>query len=209
MRIVTMKPKGREGELFTVELDDGRRGEFAVEGVARRGWRTEGEVSEEAWAAAIREDEPARCRLQAWRLLNHRHRSEAELRQGLARRGYGAEVIDHLLADLRAKGLLNDGVFARTLVRERIRKADGPRAIRQVLRRKGIGEELTGEALASENPEGEWEEGARKLLEKWNRRSRPEEPAKRRLAAAQHLLRKGYDSDIVWRLVSEMIGREE
>ncbi len=209
MRIAKVRPKGRLREIVVAELEDGTRAELSAEAAARHGWATGTEVTPAQWETALREDEPRRCRIAAWSLLNHRPRSAGELRAALVRKRYRPETADAVVADLRAKNHVEDAAYARLLVRERLRKGDGPRAIRDLLRRRGIAEELAAGTLESENPEGAWEDAARALLEKWNRRTKPDDPRKRRLAAAQHLLRKGYEADLAWRLVEEVVGRGE
>ncbi len=205
MRIARVRPKGRLHDLLVAETEEGTRAEISAEAAARHGWSPGTEVTPEQWEAALREDEPRRCRIAAWSLLDHRPRAAGELRAALVRRRFRPKVADAVVADLRAKKFLDDEAYARLLVRERLRKGDGPRAIKDLLRRRGIPEDMASRAIESEKPENAWEDAARALLEKWNRRTRPEDPRKRRLSAAQHLLRKGYDADLVWRLVAEVV----
>ena len=83
-------------------------------------------------------------------LLSYRPRSEAEIRQKLAKAGFEPEVIATVLERLRANGLVRDEGFAHEWVENR--GAFRPRSRRMLayeLRRKGVAEETIQQALAT------------------------------------------------------------
>lgn len=86
----------------------------------------------------------------ALRLLASRPRSEAEVRQRLARRELPPEVIDHTVMRLREFGYVNDDEFARFWVESR--SGANPRGryvVRRELHAKGVDAETADTAMES------------------------------------------------------------
>ena len=168
------------------------------------------EVSEERLDKLRYEDEVHRCKQRAWGLLDRRMRSRKELTQALRQRRFAKEIIDRIVGELSERGFLDDATFARVFVEERdARGRSGPRLIRQELAARGVAPEIADRALEGLDKSDTQEEKARALLQKWNRRSKPEDPHKRRQAAAAFLMRRGFDSEIVWELVREIISAQD
>src|SRR4051812_27267238 len=97
-----------------------------------------------------------KARTSAFDLLAHRARSEREMRQRLERKGYTAEVIEHVVAQLLDMKLLDDGEFAIAFARGRIRgRPKAPRIILRELRARGVAPETAElgmqEALTEES----------------------------------------------------------
>lgn len=113
------------------------------------------------------------------------------------------EVAQRLLDRFEEVGLVDDAAFARAWVESRQRsKGLGRRALAQELRRKGIEEGLTREALDEVDPDTE-EEAARALVRRRLKSLRGVDTgaATRRLAGM--LARKGHRPELVWRVVRE------
>ena len=79
----------------------------------------------------------------ALNLLGYRARSEAEIRDRLARYGYVGETIEAVILRLEELGYLDDVEFARTKAREKARRY-GPRRVSVELRKSGVGESWRG-----------------------------------------------------------------
>jgi regulatory protein len=89
-----------------------------------------------------------KARIQAFRWLAARPRSERELRRKLQDKGYGGTVIDKVIADLYESAYLDDGAFARQWARNlAVNRRLGNRRIEISLQEKGIGREIIKEAL--------------------------------------------------------------
>jgi regulatory protein len=93
-------------------------------------------------------DEKA-ARAYVFRLIKIRERSEQELRDKLALRGFSRQAEDAVLAFCRRAGLVDDALFARLWVASRIRRPMGVRRLRWELRRKGIAAPVIEEALSA------------------------------------------------------------
>jgi regulatory protein len=131
------------------------------------------------------------------RLLKVRPRSAGELRRELVRRRYRAEAIAEVVKDFTETGLLDDRLFARLWIRERIeKKGFGRRRIASELITKGVDREV----VESELDEGFGTEGELAVAERAARgrmrrlESVPLETRKRRIYT--YLMRSGFSSDI-------------
>ena len=78
-----------------------------------------------------------------------RWRSREELRRRLLRAGFDPTDVETTLAGLEASGLVEDGRFAREVVRHQAgSRLAGDRAIREALRAKGVPAEVAEQAVA-------------------------------------------------------------
>lgn len=148
-------------------------------------------------------DEIRRARDICLRLLTARPRTRAELHQALLRKEIGAEVAEQVLARLDKVGLVDDAAFAEVWVRSRHTYSGlGRRALAAELRRKGVDESVTAEAVAALDGEDE-ERRARQLVRKRLRISGSvdETAMIRRLVGM--LARKGYPEGLAFRVVRE------
>jgi len=140
------------------------------------------------------------------RLLAVRARSERELRLRLQKRGLGKNAIDECLASLRRVGLVNDAEFATSWVESRMRlRPMGRRALRRELREKGIEEDLARAAVeAAVGDEAELQ-AARAVALRYIGPNPPRDAIRR---AQQALMRRGFDSAIVWQVLENIAASE-
>ncbi|WKD61411.1 Regulatory protein RecX [Corynebacterium ciconiae DSM 44920] len=94
------------------------------------------------------EEERSTVRSKALVLLNHRMRSEKELRNRLLGYDYPPEVIDAVIEDLISQRLIDDSLFASEWVRQRHRKGKSRAVLDRELKDKGIADAERAEALA-------------------------------------------------------------
>ena len=98
-----------------------------------------------------------------------------------------AEEVADRLADL---GLLNDGEYARTVVRHYAAKGYGPRKIRDELYRRGVPREFWEEAME------EWEPDGEQVAKLARQKLRGAEPTRENLKkVSDYLARRGYGWD--------------
>jgi regulatory protein len=130
----------------------------------------------------------------AWRALNRRDHTVAELARTLARKRVEPAVIDTVVGELCEQGYLDDARYARRFAEDR-RRLDswGAERIEHRLREAGVDPELIGAAVRDQDHEDELE-AALGLL----RRRFPDPPAtphgcERALGL---LVRKGYELEL-------------
>lgn len=139
------------------------------------------------------------------RLLTARPRSRAELAGALSRKGIPEDVADGVLDRLDEVGLVDDAAFAELVVRSgHQHRLLGRRALSADLRRRGVADEVVGEAVAAIDRDDE-ERAARLLVERRLRSmSGLDEPTRvRRLMGL--LARRGYPEGLSYRVVREVL----
>ena len=206
-RIESVKQgKGRRSRLVDVVFEDGGEAiALHAEAAQQGGIYTGAMVTEEQLATAADASMRLQAREAAWRLIEHRPRSRVELLRGMARRGIPPEIAEQTVAALEAGGYINDETYARQLAEEGRRHGDGSRRVEARLRQRGVAAETARSAAAEGRTTEADAAAARTLLERWNRRSSPADTTKRRMAAARFLAARGYDADVVWRVVAQVL----
>ncbi len=152
--ISAIKVQKRNPQRVSIDLD----GEYAF-GLSRltAAWLKIGDVLSEERIAALQQEDALEIAYQrALRLIDHRPRSEKEIRQKLAEKDFSAGQIDQVVEKLLRAGLIQDSEFARMWVENRNEfHPRSRRLIRYELLTKGIAEEHIEEALegSTEDPE--------------------------------------------------------
>jgi regulatory protein len=130
----------------------------------------------------------------AWRALNRRDRTVAELARALAAKRVEPDAIETVIGELCEQGYLDDARFARQFADDR-RRLDGwgGERIERRLRALGVDGDLIAAAVGEQDAESELD-AALELL----RRRFPEPPATPRdlERALGVLVRKGYELEL-------------
>ncbi len=156
--------------------------------------------------------EPAKALDFALHFLAARKRSEKEIVTKMRQNEYGDEEIEETLIKLREFGYIDDRDFAQSLINDqRSFKKAGKRVLVQELRAKGVGSELIEEMISlNATDESEFDNAlalANRKLE--NLSGEDQRSIKNKLY--QFLLRKGYSSNIIARVLRQLAlgGSEE
>ncbi len=196
LRVARIRPAGRREDLRAVVLVDGRR--FLVDAAELESLALvpEAPVEEalERHLAAL--DEGIRAREAALRLLRYRLRSRLELVSRLRRRRFRPATIEAVVADLTARGMVDDARFAQVWAEHRALANNGPQRVRAELRGKGVASSVIDEAVRSVFA-GQEAELAAALAERARRRLRnlPVDVRLRRLAGL--LRRHGFSGSVI------------
>ena len=142
----------------------------------------------------------------AYRYLNARERTRAEMSAHLQSKGIDARDTERSIDVLVEQGQLDDARFARLFVQDK-RELDqwGADRIRQVLRARGVDPGVAEAALAEHSREHGEDSGGeidRALAVLRRRFPSPAGDRRERERALGVLLRKGYDSDLALEAVS-------
>jgi len=155
-RITGLKPVRSRAKRVNISLDGRPALSIEAEVYAREMPRVGQELSQDQIEALKRQDERQRCHNTASRYLAYRPRSASELRQRLLKRGFNAETIGVVIAELAEKGLVDDAAFARFWKENR--DTFSPRSrwlVSAELRQKGVAadviEQVTGQADDSQS----------------------------------------------------------
>jgi regulatory protein len=147
----------------------------------------------------------AAARVAAGDLLSRRAWTCAELATRLRRRGAPPDVAAAVVADLAARGYVDDAAFARHWVATRTARGYGAARLRAELRARGVARALVDAALAGL--------GVDETLERASALARRRLPVLRRTAGPRaasrlrdYLLRRGFAGSVVARVVRDALG---
>jgi len=130
----------------------------------------------------------------AYRHLNRRECTQAEMRQRLERARIDPPDVEQAIATLIEQGYLDDARFARLFAQDKRELEQwGSDRIRQALLTRGVPAELVDDALAGQAGESEIERALALLRSRF---PAPANDRRERERALGVLLRKGYDSDV-------------
>lgn len=209
-RITGLKPGRSRAKRVNISLDGRPALSIEAEVYAREMPRVGQELSQDQIEALKRQDERQRCHNTASRYLAYRPRSASELRQRLLKRGFSAETISAVIAELAERGRVDDAAFARFWKENR--DTFSPRSrwlVSAELRQKGVAadviEQVTGQADDSQS-------AYRAAQKKAGRLSLDDYQVFRR-RLGDFLKRRGYGYEVVQETVSrlwrELGGTEE
>ncbi|MFZ5998157.1 MAG: regulatory protein RecX [Nitrospirota bacterium] len=128
----------------------------------------------------------------AFKLLGYRDRSEKELQEKLARKGFSNGTINKTIDFFKEKGFINDRKLAAALRRDAVeRRHLGKRGVRGLLLKRGLTGDVA-DTLSDDEDEAAYVDAARQLIEKKLRHLKQfdEETIKRRLWGL--LARRGF-----------------
>ncbi len=213
MRITAIEPQKNDPSRRTIAVD----GEFflgiSADVLVKFGLRKGDEVSREQLDAIAEAEELVQAKRKALDYLSRRMHSEKELSQKLSRKGYSDDTIRQVAEDFRGAGYLNDTQFAVAYVSDMMQKRPvGRRSLGQRLRAKGIGKEIIetvlSTALESDREETAALEAARKKLRTARSQFDRLDRAKKRQRLGQFLAQRGFDWDIIRRVVDALVNEE-
>jgi len=114
-----------------------------------------------------REEELEEARKYLRLLLKYRPRTEAEIEDKLEQKGYGSDVIEEIVAWGRKKDLIDDALFAKYFVNDRLQnKPKGRSGLYKELLDHGVDKGTANNVLDRELSGGQEEELCRKLARK-------------------------------------------
>ncbi|MGQ9572921.1 MAG: regulatory protein RecX [Dehalococcoidia bacterium] len=146
---ITAIERQRRRQRANVYLDGRYAFSLSLELIAQAGLHEGDALSPQQVYSLRQADLSHQAQEVALRLLAYRPRSEAEIRQRLARRRLPRKVVQETIDRLHEQGLLDDAAFARFWVEVRDQSSPrGGRLLRQELSAKGIDREVAREAIA-------------------------------------------------------------
>ncbi len=202
--ITSLQYQKRAADRVNVYLDG--RYAFALPDLVAAGLRIGQFLSDVEIAKLAAADTQQKAYDRAVRFLSFRPRSVAEVRQHLARAeaGYGAELIEAVIARLSAQGYLDDAEFARFWVdnRQRFRPKGAP-VLRQELRQRGLEGDAIEAALTGVDALAAAQQAARPRAERLAALAQADPPAFRR-KLTDFLLRRGFGYDVAEEVVEAL-----
>ena len=150
----------------------------------------------------------------AFRYFGYAARSQQEIVRRLEKAEFAPEIIAHVVADMTARGWLDDEAFAQAWVADRAdRKRYGKARLAQELQRKGVAKETVQETLGAVDEDAELQRGLNAARTKWKPNTfalldrSEQQTEKNRLA--QFLQRRGFGWDIIKKVLAELMANQE
>ncbi len=133
----------------------------------------------------------------ALRWLAQRDLTQSEIRSRLHRKGYDAEVIEAVVAQLLTQNYISDDRVARQVVDTALSRArHGPLAIRHKLHSRGIERETLEAAWDELTQSTDWVKIAEGIKERYDMTD-----TKERARCARYLTRQGFPSTVIARVL--------
>ena len=134
--------------------------------------------------------------------INKKLRSKKELKKYLERKEYSNELIDNVINLLYTQGYLNDEIYAKSLVHDRIALSmDGPNKIKKELSDNGINNSLI-EEVTLEYTEDLEKERVEKLVDKQIKLNNNKGANLLKKKIQMYLLNLGYNYDTINRILN-------
>jgi len=134
-------------------------------------------------------------------LLKFRGRTEKEMSDRLARKGFAAEAVSAVVARLKELKLLDDAALARSWTESGRRSGWGERRLLQTLWKRGVPRDIIAQVLAEQSEEGAATEAGRARdalaarVKRLNLEGMDRKTLRRRLEG--HLARRGFSPNVV------------
>ena len=157
-------------------------------------------LSDEGAERSPRESADA-CYQAGLSLLGYRARTESEMRQRLARKGFGETEIETAITRLKASGLIDDAAFAKAWSENRT--SGSPRSayiIKRELKTKGVDADTADDAVSSIDDSEAAVKAAQPRLKRLQ--ALPPEEARRKLA--DFLRRRGFNWSVIERTLATL-----
>ena len=205
-RVAAIEEIGRKKKERRLRLDDGRSEVLLLDTIFAHFLAKGSELSEEKFLAIQHADKVERCRAGAWRLLEYAPRTSKQMREALRTRRHPKDVIEEVVANLERLGHLDEKSYAKEVVESKgMRGGKGPLFVQQALRASGVSRSVADEAVEALREGDTQRDTARRVLDKWLRSHTKDDASTRRRKAAEFLMRRGFESDVVWELVRDVV----
>lgn len=162
------------------------------------------ELTEDEITTIKQADNEQRAYVLAINYLSYRMRTELEIRTHLRTKDITEDVIEQVVNRLYEEQLLDDLLFAKTFVSDRMnRSTKGPNIIRRELAEKGIAKTKIDAALVTYTKEEQWKK-AFTLGEKEAKRKSKHPLQRRKDRLRARLLRRGFSKDVAFDVVDSL-----
>jgi regulatory protein len=143
------------------------------------------------------------------RYCAYQDRCHQEVRSKLLRMGICGDDLEAVMTALIAENFLNEERFARSFARGKFRmKQWGRERIVRELEKKSVSKYCIRQALR-EIPEEDYGRTLQEVLEKKLRALREPDPFKQRGLVAAHAIRKGFEPELVWEALEDVLSGQE
>ena len=207
-KITSIEVQKRNVNRVNVYVDEAFNFACDAELIYKQGIQKDSIIDIEAIKEIVKEDEFIKCKNSALRTVEKTYKTEKELRDKLAEKGFEEDTIKRAIEFLKEYNLLNDEKYAEMYIKDRLR-SQGRNKTKYALIRKGVSEDILLDKLSNIDTEDE-NDTAFKLAEKKYNILKKKESDKYKLSQKlfRFLLSKGYDYDCCNSIVRRLTNNE-
>jgi len=140
----------------------------------------------------------------AFLLLKYRPRSELEVRQRLKKKNFDTRITEETISFLKERDFINDDSFARNWIESRIKRPLGIRRLKAELIIKGIDKTIIDNRINEIKENYPEEEIVSRIVRERLIKSKGSDPQKARKRIYAYLLRRGFSSETVINVISQL-----
>ena len=203
MKITKIEKQKKDRQRYSVFLD----GEFAFglyeDSLVKYGLRTGDELDEKKIEEIKKYDEFGFGKKVAYSFLSYKQRSRNEIVKKLKQKKVSDNTIDEVIELLLKQKYIDDKTYAKNYIDDKINsKPIGKRLAKLKLFEKGIDKELIEETLNESYTEETETELAVRLLSKYEKKLKSDDPLERKSKCFRYLLSKGFDYETIRRAIN-------
>ena len=166
------------------------------------------EIDKESLENLLHDEMYMKAKNKALSVLSKSDQSEKKLREKLLN-DYDENIVEEVIEFLKGYKLINDNLLAEKIVHDNMNLSKfGKNKIKQNLYNKGIAASDIQDAISQIDPDEEYE-NAKYLAEKRLKRLKGEDKNKINQKIYQHLAYKGFNYDIIKRVLRELLNFDE
>lgn len=166
------------------------------------------EIDKESLESLLHDEMYMKAKNKALSILSKSDQSEKKLREKLLN-DYDENIVEEVIEFLKGYKLIDDNLLAEKIVHDNMNLSKfGKNKIKQNLYNKGIAASDIQDAISQIDPDEEYE-NAKYLAEKRLKRLKVEDKNKINQKIYQHLAYKGFNYDIIKRVLRELLNFDE
>ena len=210
MNIITKIEVGkRNKERVNIYIDEEYAFSISAELIYKENIKVKDKIDVDSLKKLADEDNYIKCKNTALKTIERTYKSEKELAQKLALKGYDDHIINRTINFMKEYNLLNDNNYATMYVKDRSRNV-GKKKIKYSLLQKGIDEEIIEselEKINNDEVKAIVYEMALKKYKVFSKRENDNYKLTQKLY--RFLMGKGYDYDLIKDVVKSIVKSED
>lgn len=210
MNIITKIEVGkRNKERVNIYIDEEYAFSISAELVYKENIKVKDKIDVDSLKKLADEDNYIKCKNTALKIIERTYKSEKELAQKLALKGYDDHIIKRTINFMKEYNLLNDNNYATMYVKDKSKNV-GKRKIKYSLLQKGIDEEVIESELEKINNDEIKANAYEMAYKKYKVLSKREnDNYKLTQKLYRFLMGKGYDFDLIKDVVKSIVKSED
>lgn len=210
MNIITKIEVGkRNKERVNIYIDEEYAFSISAELIYKENIKVKDKIDVDSLKKLADEDNYIKCKNTALKTIERTYKSEKELAQKLALKGYDDHIINRTINFMKEYNLLNDNNYATMYVKDKSRNI-GKKKIKYSLLQKGINEEIIEselEKINNDEVKAIVYEMALKKYKVFSKRENDNYKLTQKLY--RFLMGKGYDYDLIKDVVKSIVKSED